>query len=302
MDHRRTTSASHVQAGCDADVNLHRYASTTSGVSYTYSSVLPGNVSIADSDEFKEEGSRDLSDYELEGPSPHGTYYTTANHLHGSSHPRPVASHQGESHTNADESVRRDFQPGNDLPRSSPYQHQRNSYSGNFSQPGRYATSYQNRRTYSASHGGRSLRQTYPSDHYDEAENYIGPPAVHDNPSDLVSFPRLPDSDPSSLEDEQENTESHQHISMSETSKRSFSEQLVSGVRNLLTSESNKDQVPPQPPRTGAYLFCRHYLIEECACITPLEDDGVGDYCQKCWEGRCDGPRPPQSVVRRSLW
>jgi hypothetical protein len=89
---------------------------------------------------------------------------------------------------------------------------------------------------------------------------------------------------------------------VSETSKRSFSEQLVSGVRSILTSDPNKDQVPPQPPRTGVYLFCRHYLIEECGCVTALEDGGVGDYCQKCWEGHCDGPRPPGSVLRRSLW
>ncbi|KAL6919819.1 hypothetical protein ACHAPO_009436 [Fusarium lateritium] len=302
MAHRRTTSASHVQAGCDADVDARRYASSTSGITYTRGSVLPGNGSIADSDEFKEESSYDFSDYELEGPSPHGTYYITANHRHDSSQPRPIASNQGGSHAHADGSARRGFQSGNDLPRSSPYQHQRNSYSGNFSQPGRYATSYQNHRTYSASHGGRSLRQTYPSDHYDEVGNYIGPPAVDANPGDLVSFPRLPDSDPSSLEGERENTGSQRHIPISETSKRSFSEQLVSGVRSFLTSESNKDQAPPQPPRTGTYLFCRHYLIEECACVTALEEDGVGDYCQKCWEGRCNGPRPPRSVVRRSLW
>ncbi|KPA46610.1 hypothetical protein FLAG1_00473 [Fusarium langsethiae] len=302
MAHRRTTSASHVQVGCDADVDTRRYASSTSGVTYTRGSVLPDGVSIADSDEFEEESFCDLSDYELEGPSPHGTYYTTANHRYGSSQPRPIASNKGGCHTHADGSARRGFQPGNDLSRISTYQHQRNSYSGNFSQPGRYATSYQNCRTYSASHGGRNLRQTYPSDHYDEAGNYTGPPAVDANPGDLVSFPRLPDSDPPSLEDEHENTGSQRHISISETSKRSFSEQLVSGVRSLWTSESNKDQVAPQPPRTGTYLFCRHYLIEECACITALEDDGVGDYCQKCWEGRCDGPRPPHSVVRRSLW
>jgi hypothetical protein len=69
-----------------------------------------------------------------------------------------------------------------------------------------------------------------------------------------------------------------------------------------LSTESKEDEVPPQPPRTGVYLFCRHYLIEECACITPLEAGGPGDYCQRCWEGRCDGPRPPGSVVRKSLW
>ncbi|GKT98362.1 unnamed protein product [Fusarium langsethiae] len=274
MAHRRTTSASHVQVGCDADVDTRRYASSTSGVTYTRGSVLPDGVSIADSDEFEEESFCDLSDYELEGPSPHGTYYTTANYRYGSSQPRPIASNKGGCHTHADGSARRGFQPGNDLSRISTYQHQRNSYSGNFSQP----------------------------DHYDEAGNYTGPPAVDANPGDLVSFPRLPDSDPPSLEDEHENTGSQRHISISETSKRSFSEQLVSGVRSLWTSESNKDQVAPQPPRTGTYLFCRHYLIEECACITALEDDGVGDYCQKCWEGRCDGPRPPHSVVRRSLW
>jgi hypothetical protein len=90
--------------------------------------------------------------------------------------------------------------------------------------------------------------------------------------------------------------------STSEPNKRSFSEQIIGGVRNLLTSESNKDEIPPQPPRTGVYLFCRHYLIEECACVTALEEGGEGDYCQRCWEGRCNGPRPPGSVLRRSLW
>lgn len=302
MTHRRTASATHAQSGRDADVDTRRYASSTTGITYTHGSVLTGDICIADSDEFKEESSGDFSDYELEGPSPHGTYYTTADHRNGSSHPRPIPRSQGSSYDYVNGPTRRGFQPENDLPRSSPYQHQRNSYTGNLSQPGRYATSYQNRRTYSASHGGRSLRQTYPSDHYDEAGNYIGPPAVDASPSHLVSFPRLPESNPSSPDQDRENGSLPRHITMSDISKRSFSEQLVSGVRSLLTSESNKDEVPPQPPRTGTYLFCRHYLIEECACVTALEDGGAGDYCQKCWEGRCNGPRPPGSVLRRSLW
>ena len=222
------------------------------------------------------------------------------------SRPRPIPQSQSSTHPRAIVYSRRGYRSGSDQPRSIPcseHELPRGSYSGNFSQPGRYATSYQNRRAYSASHGGRSLRQTYPSDHYDEAGNYVGPPAVGSYSNNLVSFPRLPESGHSSPEIDQGNQGGLRPNSASETpNKRSFSEQLIDGVRGLLSTESKEDEVPPQPPRTGVYLFCRHYLIEECACITPLKDSGPGDYCQRCWEGRCDGPRPLGSVVRRSLW
>lgn len=295
MAHRRAVSDAQVRDA--TDVGTRKFASSIDGTAYTQGSVFPDDIPAAESDELKEESSFDFSDYELEGPSPHGTYYT---HRNGSTQPRAISSSQAGQYTHADGSARRN---GSE-PRSSPYQHQRNSYSGNFSQPGRYATGYQNRRTYSASHGGRNLRQTYPSDHYDEAGNYIGPPAVDANSSDLVSFPRLRESNEPSPEQTQENENDilQRQTSTSEPNKRSFSEQILGGVRNLLTSESNKDEIPPQPPRSGVYLFCRHYLIEECACVTALEQGGEGDYCQRCWEGRCNGPRPPGSVPRRSLW
>ncbi|SCO79734.1 uncharacterized protein FRV6_03947 [Fusarium oxysporum] len=305
MSHRRAVSASHaqtVQSGYRkvdyGHVEPRRYASSTSGITYAHCS---GDFSAADEGDFTDEES-----YCIEGPSPHGTYYTTANPRINASRPRPIPQSQSSTHPQATGYHTKGYRSGNDQPRSIPcseYGLPRGSYSGNFSQPGRYATSYQNRRAYSASHGGRNLRQTYPSDHYDEAGNYVGPPAVDSYSNDLVSFPRLPESDHSSPELGHGNQGGSRPNSTSETpNKRSFSEQLVDGVRGLLATESKEDEVPPQPPRTGVYLFCRHYLIEECACITPLEDGGPGDYCQRCWEGRCDGPRPPGSVVRRSLW
>ncbi|SPJ83820.1 uncharacterized protein FTOL_10336 [Fusarium torulosum] len=315
MSQRRTASAPHVQGRYighrgDAlvdydDVDTRRYASSTSGSTCTHGPALPRNVAVAEAGNSREESSYDLSEHDLEGPSPHGTYYTTRDPRTGSSYPRPVPYSRGGSFSRVSGHVRDDHSSRNEFHRSSPFLDHgspRGSYSGNFSQPGRYATSYQNRRTYSASHGGRNLRQTYPSDHYDEAGNYVGPPDLNTHSENLVSFPRLPESNSSSPELDHETLEFQRQTSTPGTSKRSFSEQFVDGVRNLLISDSNEPEIPPQPARTGVYLFCRHYLIEECACITPLEDGELGDYCQVCWEGRCSGPRPPGSVLRRSLW
>ncbi|KAF4456818.1 hypothetical protein F53441_1115 [Fusarium austroafricanum] len=234
-------------------VNTRRYASPTSEITYTRDSVPPGNAPVVNDGE-----SMDEDTFYIEGPSPYGTYYAAANPRTEPSRPRPIPHNKGSSHHRAARRNRGGAHSLNDLPRSIPHSEHgftRGSYSGNFSQPGRYATSYQNRRAYSASHGGRSLRQTYPSDHYDKAGNYVGPPAVDSFSSDLVSFPRLPESDTSSAEHDPENQRIQRQISMSETSsKRSFSEQIVDGVRNLLSSESKEEETPPQPPRTGAYL------------------------------------------------
>ncbi|KAH6961219.1 hypothetical protein DER45DRAFT_612144 [Fusarium avenaceum] len=315
MSQRRTASASNVQAAYSGhqgnvsvdydDVDTRRYASSMSGGTYTHGSALPRNVAVAEAGNSREESLYDLSEHDLEGPSPHGTYYTTRDPRTGSSYPRPVPYSRGGSFPRVNGHIRDNHSPRNQSPRSNPFLDHgspRGSYSGNFSQPGRYATSYQNHRAYSASHGGRNLRQTYPSDHYDEAGNYLGPPDLNTQSENLVSFPRLPESNDSSPELHHESLEFQRQRSTPDTSKRSLSEQLVDGVRNLLTSDSNEPEILPQPARTGVYLFCRHYLIEECACITPLEDGGLGDYCQLCWEGRCNGPRPPGSVSRRSLW
>ncbi|KAM0341341.1 hypothetical protein ACHAPU_010084 [Fusarium lateritium] len=315
MSQRRTASASHIQSGRYglrgsgsvgySDVDAHRYASSTNGLFYTHGSALPRNIAAAEIGTFREEASYDLGEHDLEGPSPHGTYYTTRDPRTGSSYPRPVPCSRSSSLSHANNHTRNGHPSRNELPRSNPFLDHgstRGSYSGNFSQPGRYATSYQNRRAYSDSRGGRSLRQTYPSDHYDEAGNYVGPPAVNSQPENLVSFPRLPESNHSSPELDHETWSFQRQTSMSDIPQRSFSEQLVDGVRSLLISDPNEPEIPPQTARTGVYLFCRHYLIEECACITPLEVDGLGDYCQKCWEGHCSGPRPPGSFPRRLLW
>ncbi|KAM0216866.1 hypothetical protein ACHAQI_002522 [Fusarium lateritium] len=308
MSQRRTASASNVQGGYSGyrrdydDVDTRRYASSTSGSTCTHDSALPRNIAVAEAGNSREESSYDLGEHDLEGPSPHGTYYTTRDPRTGSSYPRPIPYSRGGSFPRVNG---HGHSSRNEFPRSNPFLDHgspRGSYSGNFSQPGRYATSYQNRRAYSASRGGRNLRQMYPSDHYDEAGNYVGPPDLNAHSENLVSFPRLPESNSSSPELDHETLVFQRQRSTPDTSKRSFSEQFVDGVRNLLISDSNEAEIPPQPARTGVYLFCRHYLIEECACITPLEDGGLGDYCQECWEGRCNGPRPPGSVPRRSLW
>src|SRR6478752_481737 len=160
MSHRRAVSASHaqtVQSGYRkvdyGHVEPRRYASSTSGITYAHCS---GDFSAADEGDFTDEES-----YCIEGPSPHGTYYTTANPRINASRPRPIPQSQSSTHPQATGYHTRGYRSGNDQPRSIPcseYGLPRGSYSGNFSQPGRYATSYQNRRAYSASHGGRNLR------------------------------------------------------------------------------------------------------------------------------------------------
>ncbi|KAM0564188.1 hypothetical protein ACHAPJ_000397 [Fusarium lateritium] len=320
MSHRRISSRSQTQSWNSGNrgsgsasygaVDAGRYTSPTSEIAHSPDLVIPGYVWTDTGDCMDEQSSYDLDEHDLEGPSPHGTYYTTTGPRNASSYPEPLSPNRGSSFPNVNGYTRGGHHSGNEFPRSIPYSetgHPRGgSYSGNFSQRGRYATSYQNRRAYSASHGGRSLRQTYPSDHYDEAGNYIGPPAVNSYFNDLVSFPRIPDPEPSPTtpENDLETRDFEPRASISNQSRRTLSQQLVNGVRNLLTSDtgSTEPEIPPQPARTGVYLFCRHYLIEECACITPLETNGDGDYCQRCWEGRCNGPRPPGSVPRRTLW
>ncbi|KAF5018404.1 hypothetical protein F66182_9611 [Fusarium sp. NRRL 66182] len=314
MSHRRTASASQIQGGrsgyrgsgpasYDA-ADARRESTFSSGITYTPGSVFPRHVSLTDTGHPLQ--GRSSCDLSLEGPSPHGTYYATADPRTASSYPGPVSHNRADSYPYANGDARGSQHPGND-PHSENDYPRSGSYSGNFSQPGRYATSYQNRRAYSASHRGRNLRQTYPSDHYDTAGNYIGPPNVDSYSGGLVSFPRIPESEPSSSSPELalDTSEFYRQSSASSYPRRNFSEQLVNGVRNLFNPEpaaGEQHEILPQPARTGVYLFCRHYLIEECACITPLELSGDGDYCQRCWEGRCDGPRPPGSVSRRLLW
>ncbi|KAF4458349.1 hypothetical protein FALBO_14922 [Fusarium albosuccineum] len=180
----------------------------------------------------------------------------------------------------------------------------RNSYAASPIQGGPPAGCYWSRRSYPTYTGTPTLQQTYPSDHYAAAGNYVGPPPIEypETASGFVSFPRYPEPEPElSLEPETSPEPERQYHSRPR--RRAFTTQLVDGVRNLLSSgaDSNEPQFPPQPPRTGVYLFCRHFVTDECACITPLEPDETGDYCQRCWEGRCSGPRPPGSVPRRSL-
>lgn len=59
--------------------------------------------------------------------------------------------------------------------------------------------------------------------------------------------------------------------------------------------QPTRPQTPRQRRRTGTHIFCKHSFKDSCRCCTPLKPDGEGDYCQRCWEGRCSGPRPPGS-------
>ncbi|KAI8718981.1 hypothetical protein NCS52_00678400 [Fusarium sp. LHS14.1] len=140
----------------------------------------------------------------------------------------------------------------------------------------------------------------FPADHYDGLGNYIGAPPIYSSTTGFISFPRYPEPEapPSPSPPPPPSAPTPQN------SRRSLSGQLVDGVRSLFSPEpaTSEPQFPPQPPRTGVYLFCRHRLNDDCACITPLEDNEPGDYCQRCWEGRCEGPRPPGSTPRRSFW
>ncbi|KAM0437792.1 hypothetical protein ACHAPT_002157 [Fusarium lateritium] len=145
-------------------------------------------------------------------------------------------------------------------------------------------------------------QQRFPADHYDALGNYIGAPpeSTYSSTSGFISFPRFPEPEvpPSPSPPPRAPSPPPQN------NRRSLSVQLVDGVRNLFSPEpaSSEPQIPPQPPRTGVYLFCRHRNDGNCTCITPLEDNEPGDYCQRCWEGRCDGERPPGSTPKRSLW
>lgn len=145
--------------------------------------------------------------------------------------------------------------------------------------------------------------QRFPADHYDALGNYIGAPPqdTYSSTTGFVSFPRYPEPE---VPGPPSPAPAPPAASASQGSRRSLSGQLVDGVRSLFSPEPSpsEPQFPPQPPRTGVYLFCRHRLNDDCACITPLEDDEPGDYCQRCWEGRCKGPRPPGSTPRRSFW
>lgn len=87
----------------------------------------------------------------------------------------------------------------------------------------------------------------------------------------LTQFPDLPDF-PDELED-------------CELSRRGDAE----------LPQSTRPQTPRQRRRTGTHVFCKHSFKDSCRCCTPLKPDGEGDYCQRCWEGRCSGPRPPGS-------
>lgn len=140
----------------------------------------------------------------------------------------------------------------------------------------------------------------FPADHYDALGNYIGAPPIYSSTTGFISFPRYPEPEaphPPSPPPPPPAT-------APQNNRRSLSGQLVDGVRSLFSPEPapSEPQFPPQPPRTGVYLFCRHRLNDDCACITPLEDNEPGDYCQRCWEGRCKGPRPPGSTPKRSFW
>ncbi|KAJ4216218.1 hypothetical protein FSOLCH5_000875 [Fusarium solani] len=140
----------------------------------------------------------------------------------------------------------------------------------------------------------------FPADHYDALGNYIGAPPIYSSTTGFISFPRYP-------EPEAPHSPSpppQPPAPAPQNNRRSLSGQLVDGVRSLFSPEPapSEPQFPPQPPRTGVYLFCRHRLNDDCACITPLEDNEPGDYCQRCWEGRCKGPRPPGSTPKRSFW
>ncbi|KAM5355968.1 hypothetical protein ACJ41O_002614 [Fusarium nematophilum] len=157
--------------------------------------------------------------------------------------------------------------------------------------------------------GAPNPRQTYPLDHYDAVGNYIGPPppATSSSTSEYVQFPRLPDPEPTPSPEPipaAARPPRRRLAARLERPRRSLPEQIVDGVRSLFHSASDLDELefPPQPARTGTYLFCRHYLVDSCACITPLEPNEAGDYCQRCWEGRCSGPAPPGSTRRRAMW
>ncbi|KAH7171083.1 hypothetical protein EDB81DRAFT_777596 [Dactylonectria macrodidyma] len=67
---------------------------------------------------------------------------------------------------------------------------------------------------------------------------------------------------------------------------------LLSGRCEKKSESPTKPRFPKQRPRTGSHLFCKHSFVDDCRCHTPLRPHDEGDYCQRCWENGCLGPRP----------
>ncbi|RSL48212.1 hypothetical protein CEP54_013045 [Fusarium duplospermum] len=324
MSHQRRSSTSQTYQGhrrCSqharsrSDNNGVARSAPTSGIVYTPGSVHPDDFYDRDefevADTYTEEPEALQDTYtspqaDTSGSYPDTTQYASQDVQTAGSYPGGVAYTRGgtyaggNTHTRGGSYDARNYSRGYDwgsYSRSGTYS------AGNYARGGTYPG--RDNRVFSYTRDGYLIqnsepRRRFPDDHYDGLGNYIGAPPIYSSTTGFTSFPRYPEPEvPSSP-----SPPPPPPAPAAQNNRRSLSGQLVDGVRSLFSPEpaSSEPQVPPQPARTGVYLFCRHRLNDDCACITPLEDNEPGDYCQKCWEGRCKGPRPPGSTPKRSFW
>lgn len=70
----------------------------------------------------------------------------------------------------------------------------------------------------------------------------------------------------------------------------------VDGPGSVVRRPGSASRNTPQPvirreERSGGHVYCKHTLDERCRCRTILTLD-QGDYCGRCWAGRCPAPVP----------
>lgn len=126
----------------------------------------------------------------------------------------------------------------------------------------------------------------------------------------LAIFPRLPeeDEDPCAVfqgsapttptmeqQQQRQDTPSNHKRTLSGRIASLFRSSSVSSSRsnssNRSTSRDSQQPVVRKEKRSGGHVYCKHTWDEKCKCKTILTLS-EGDYCTKCWEGRCVGEVP----------